>query len=60
MTKKEKAVQYLNQCHEELYDADQILGQLRITKETADAMSQLASKISEADRLVVSAVDNIS
>lgn len=60
MTKKEKALDCLEKCIDELYDADQLLGGIRTTKETAENLDMIVRKIAEADRLIAVAVDNIS
>ena len=57
---KPKAIELLTKAHNEIYDADQILGGIRTTKETAEALYSIASKMEEADKLIESAVDNLN
>jgi hypothetical protein len=57
---KNKVIEYLNKAHDELYDADQLLGGIRTTKETAECLHQVTAKMNEADKAIEAAVDNLA
>ncbi len=60
MTKKETAIKTLQDAQEELYDADQLLGNIRATKETREVFGMIIAKVAEADKLVGVALDNLA
>ncbi len=57
---KKVAIEQLEKAHEEIYDADQLLGGLRITKETAECLREITRKLVIADSFIVAALDNLA
>lgn len=58
-TTRKTAIAALQLAQEELFDADELLAGVRISKETADRLCEMMAKLKEVDRLITVAVDNI-
>lgn len=57
---KKTAMEQLTTAHDELYEADQLLGNMRITKETAECLRLIAIRIATVDKLITAAMDNLT
>lgn len=55
--KREKQLRLLQQVQEDLYDADQAFGVLRVTKETASTMGRGLDKIHQADLKITKVIE---
>lgn len=60
MANRKTAVDTITRLQECLYDADQILGRVRITKETAEQLGEVMRQINEADRLATAVIEELS
>jgi hypothetical protein len=59
MSKKTIIEKALHKATDAIYDADQIIGGIRTTKETAAPLRQVTEKMVEADRYITEAIGNL-